>query len=263
MGMILTGTSGYSYADWRGVFYPAGLPQRSFLDFYSTRFDCVEINYTYYRMPDAGTIGAMVAKTPPGFTFTIKANRMMTHEIDDQGLAAVAAAFTRALHPMIDGEKLGCVLLQFPSSFGYNDINRRRLDRVISSLGPLPLAVEFRNSGWLKESVWSGLRDRSTALVCVDEPPLPGLIPPLDIATSGIGYVRFHGRNSKNWWSGDSASRYDYLYTDEELEEWTPRIRRIASATDRTFIFTNNHWQGKAVQNAIALKRILAQEKIC
>jgi len=94
----------------------------------------------------------------------------------------------------------------------------------------------------------------------IDAAALDGLIPPLDITTAPLGYVRFHGRNAAAWRSGDSSSRYDYRYTGAELDEWVPRLKKIAAETDKTFIFTNNHWQGKAVESAIILKGLLKKE---
>jgi uncharacterized protein YecE (DUF72 family) len=258
--MIYIGTSGYSYADWKGVFYPPTLAQGSFLDFYAQRFMCVEVNYTYYRMPDAGTLGRMEQKTPAPFRFAVKAYRGMTHEIEAAALDATVEGFRKALDPLLAKGKLGCVLLQFPTSFHYNAGNRKHLARLIEALSPIPVAVEFRGRDWLMESVYKGLKAKGAAFVCVDEPQLEGLIPPLDVTTTGTGYVRFHGRNASAWWSGNAASRYDYRYTEQELREWIPRLRKIAAETEKTFIFTNNHWQGKAVENALMLKGILRDE---
>ncbi|MBI5527811.1 MAG: DUF72 domain-containing protein [Deltaproteobacteria bacterium] len=257
---VYIGTSGYSYADWRGVFYPPSLAQSSFLEFYSRRFPCVELNYTYYRMPDAETLSRMEQKTPAGFIFTIKAHREMTHEIDDVKAVEICNLYLNALEPLARAGKLGCVLLQFPTSFHYTDANRRRLAKLLDMLSSLPLAVEFRGGDWLRDRVYTGLTKKNAAFVCVDEPALPGLIPPLEVVTADIGYVRFHGRNGENWWSGDSASRYDYRYTAAELGEWAPRLKKIASETEKAFVFMNNHWQGKAAEAAVMLKEILENE---
>ena len=91
---------------------------------------------------------------------------------------------------------------------------------LCGKLEGLPLAVEFRKSDWLKEQVFDGLRERGVSLVGVDEPDLPKLLPPSTVTTGRLGYVRFHGRNTEAWWTGDNASRYDYLYSSGELEEW-------------------------------------------
>jgi uncharacterized protein YecE (DUF72 family) len=258
-GEVYTGTSGYSYDDWRDVFYPRSLAKSSFLEHYSGRFSCVEINFTYYRMPDARTIAGITERTPAGFLFTVKAFRGMTHEIDASSLGGMVRDFRVAVEPAASAGKLGCVLLQFPQSFHYTASNRIHLKRLLDLFEGLDLAVEFRGADWLKKSVYEGLRASKASLVSVDEPPLKGLMPPLDVVTSGIGYVRFHGRNAKTWYSGDSASRYDYLYSESELEEWVTRLKKISDNTTRTFAFMNNHWQGKAVENAIMLKRILAR----
>jgi uncharacterized protein YecE (DUF72 family) len=93
---------------------------------------------------------------------------------------------------------------------------------------------------------------------CVDQPRLKGLIPTLAEATSTTAYVRFHGRNAKKWWQHDEAwERYDYSYTDEELEEWVPKLRKLEDKAENTFVFANNHWQGQAVQTARQLRMLL------
>jgi uncharacterized protein YecE (DUF72 family) len=127
----------------------------------------------------------------------------------------------------------------------------------------MPLAVEFRNSEWSRDSVYEGLKKRGVAWVNVDEPALPGLIAASDRVTSHIGYVRFHGRNSANWWSGDNASRYDYLYSENELSEWAPRIQKIQKMEKETnvvMVAFNNHWRGQSVKNARQMREMVGEE---
>lgn len=122
----------------------------------------------------------------------------------------------------------------------------------------MPVVVEFRNARWLREDVFGWLRSHGLGFCCVDEPPLPNLLPPIAEATSNIAYVRLHGRNKEKWWQHEHAyERYDYTYSPEELEEWLPKIRYLDSMAERTFVFANNHWQGQAVSTIRQLRMML------
>lgn len=254
--MIYMGTSGFSYKDWVGEYYPPDLPQREWLSFYSREFNACEINSTYYAIPSAATMRAMMSKTGNGFLFTIKANQEMTHQREDS--AAACQAFCHALEPLIEAQKLGCILAQFPYNFDYNSHNREYLSGIRQNLAGLPLVVEFRNARWLKVEVFEWLRQHDMGFCCVDEPQLPNLLPPVAEATSKIGYIRFHGRNREKWWEHEQAyERYDYTYRDEELREWMPKIRKLNSSTEKVFIFANNHWKGQAVKTVRQLRTLL------
>ena len=255
---VLVGTSGYSYDDWVGPFYPPGTTRQGFLSLYAREFPVVELNFSYYRQPDPRMLERMAAGTGPGFTFALKAHRSMTHEIGDSWEKDVAE-FRSGIQPMVDSGKLAAVLLQFPYSFAYTPESRSRLASLCGKLEGLPLAVEFRKSEWLKEQVFEGLRQRGVSLVSVDEPDLPKLLPPTTETTGRFGYVRFHGRNKQAWWTGDNASRYDYLYAREELEEWVERIRLILARVPVILLFFNNHWRGNAAQNAREMRRLLEE----
>jgi uncharacterized protein YecE (DUF72 family) len=256
MAKILVGTSGYSYEDWVGPVYPEGTPQREFLQLYAAQFPVVELNFTYYAQPNAGAVSRMVEKTPEGFLFCLKAHRSMTHEITD-GWEKDVATFREGIRPLQETGRLAAVLLQFPYSFAYTPESRERLAALSDKLSDLPLAVEFRKSEWMKEKVLVGLRERGIALVSVDEPDLPRLVRPTTEVTADFSYVRFHGRNAKNWWTGDNATRYDYLYTPEELNEWTQRVKLILQKARMLMLFFNNHRRGMAVQNAREMRDLL------
>lgn len=259
MQKILIGTSGYSYDDWVGPFYPPGTKQADFLEYYAREFPVTELNFTYYRMPDAYLTRRMSVLTPGSFLFTIKAHKTLTHEIRPEAFRAEAEAFLSGIEPIRDAGKLGAILLQFPFGFHYTNENRRYLDSLCSTLHGFPLAVEFRNSQWQRESVSWGLRERGVALVNVDEPQLMGLLKPQDQVTSKIGYLRFHGRNGGNWWNGDNVTRYDYLYSDDELNEWVPKIIKMAESAQVILIVFNNHSKGQAIQNARRLKEMFGK----
>jgi len=257
---ILIGTSGFSYQDWVGPVYPEGLPKQEWLAYYATEFRTNELNFSYYRIPDARTLGAIAAKVPEGFLFSIKAYKGITHEREEAQtpIAAQIEQFTASLAPLIDAEKFACVLAQFPYSFHANQTNRDYLKRVRQGFGDLPVVVEFRSRDWISERTFDELRELNFGFCCVDQPRFKNLIPPVAVATGPVAYVRFHGRNRAKWWQHDEAwERYDYSYSDEELEEWIPRIRQLDEESPLTLVYMNNHWQGQAVGTARQLRMLM------
>jgi uncharacterized protein YecE (DUF72 family) len=254
--MLHIGTSGFSYDDWVGPFYPQGLNKREFLRFYVQEFSTCELNFTYYRIPDARTLEAMAAKTPDSFLFTLKANREMTHEREDTKRAFTQ--FVAALDPLIQAEKLGCILVQFPWGFKNTPQNRDYLRLCREWLGKLPAVVEFRNREWITDEAFELLRTLDLGFCCVDQPRFRSLIPPIALTTGKVAYVRFHGRNAAKWWKHDQAwERYDYTYSEEELQKWVPKIQKLDSEAEDTYIFTNNHYQAQAVDTARQLEMLL------
>ena len=256
---VYVGTSGYSYNDWIGSFYPPGTDKSDFLDFYASRFSMVELNFTYYRQPEPRILSNMLAATGEDFLFSIKAHRSMTHEIDTGALDPVSV-YLRGIEPLAASGRLAAVLLQFPYSFHYTVDNRRYLAELCNKIQHLPLAVEFRNASWQQEKVYCELSSRGIAAVVVDCPPLASLPAPDPVTTTDFGYIRFHGRNSENWWSGTNESRYDYLYSEGELEGWLDKIAAMAGNTGVLHIAFNNHWRGQAVRNALQLKAMLREK---
>lgn len=255
-GRILIGTSGYSYDDWVGPVYPPGAQKQDFLGLYASEFPVVELNFSYYQQPKAHTLERMLAGTPDSFRFALKAHRSMTHDIGESWEADIDE-FREGVRPLEQSGRLSAVLLQFPYGFAYTPASRTRLARLCDRLKGLSLAVEFRRSEWLREQVFDGLRERGVSLASVDEPELPGLPRPTSEVTGPLGYIRFHGRNKASWWTGDSASRYDYLYSREELSEWVQRIREIVDRVPVLLLFFNNHWRGNAAKNARGMRMIL------
>jgi uncharacterized protein YecE (DUF72 family) len=254
--MIYIGTSGFSYKDWVGVFYPQNLPQRDWLSYYSREFRTCEINATYYAIPSPASMRTMASKTEDSFLFAVKANQEMTHQREDS--ARICDAFIKSLEPLIEARKLGCILAQFPQSFDYNRFNLDYLTSLRKNLTGLPLVVEFRNARWLKVEVFQWLRQQDVGFCCVDEPQLPNLLPPIAEATNKIGYLRFHGRNKEKWWQHEQAyERYDYSYKPEELSEWLPKIKKLAGVTENLSIFANNHWKGQSIQTVRQLQLML------
>jgi uncharacterized protein YecE (DUF72 family) len=245
---IRIGTSGYSFKDWRGVFYPEDLPPREMLGYYAEHFKTVEVNSTYYRIPSVKTFQAMARKTPEDFEFTVKTHSDITHSRENVGESA--EALQEVIRPLIESGKFGVFLAQFPYSFKLSDENMDYLAEVGRIFEGYPLVVEFRHFSWIRDDVFEFLRENGIGYCCVDEPRLRGLVPPVATRTSEIGYVRFHGRNAIKWWDGGASERYDYLYSKEELIEWKPKIEKLAQGTDKTYVFFNNCHNGQAAINA-------------
>ena len=257
--MIEVGTSGFSYPDWVGPFYPPATGPAAMLPWYAGHFNALEINFTYYRLPAAGQLAAMAGRCADGVTFAVKAWQGMTHT--GEASAADVAGFAAALAPLAERGVLGAVLLQFPESFRPSAPARRRLLALVSRLRPLPLVAEFRHRSWVREETFRLLRAEGVGFCCVDEPDLPGLLPPVAVATSDTAYVRFHGRNAATWYRHEQPhERYDYLYAPDELASWVPRLRQLDAVAARTLVFMNNHYEAKAVTNARQLKELLAAD---
>src|SRR5947209_4744700 len=217
-------------------------------------------------MPAARTLAAMASKVPEDFVFTIKASKELTHERDSgDGLGTPEnfKLFREAVKPLVDEGKFGAVLAQFPNSFRPLPENREYLSVFRDRMGDLPVVVEFRNAAWVTDDTMELLRENNLGYCCVDEPRLKGLIPPIAVATAPIAYVRFHGRNAQKWWRHDEAyERYSYSYKPEELQEWVPKIEKLEDTAKETFVFTNNHYRGQAVQTANQLKELLTKAQV-
>ncbi len=259
MGTYYIGTSGFSYADWVGPFYPAGLKKTDFLPYYAERFPFVELNFTYYRQPAAGAMEKLISKTPSHFLFSVKAHGSMTHEREDEWKVHTGT-FLEGIAPLAEAGSLAGVLLQFPYSFHYTKENRYYLASLTEELhrkGDLPLLVEFRNNEWGDAQVNDELRERGIGKVVTDTPQLRNLPETEKVCTAQTAYLRLHGRNSENWWTGDNTSRYDYRYSESELNELLPIILDLLESAGRLFIAFNNHHKGQAADNALMLRSIL------
>ena len=262
---IVIGTSGYSFADWVGPFYPPGTPQAGFLPYYASHFDAVEVNATFYRVPDVTMLARMEQKTPDGFRFVVKLNRAMTHESSRD--PALYRQFLDALQPLRDAGKYDGLLAQFPWGFKRTPDNRRHLAALRELLKDEPLFVEFRHDSWLTPELEPSLREHRIGYCAVDEPRLPGLIPPLTMVTAEDAYVRFHGRNAATWWGGGgresgSGDRYDYDYRKDELGEWVRKVAELAEKARRTYLFFNNCHAGQAARSAKLMQELLRQQNL-
>ena len=254
--MIYIGTSGYSYPDWAGTFYEKNIEKGQMLVEYAKRFRFAEIDSTYYSMPNRFLFLNMVKKTPGDFKFAVKLHSSMTHSRDAG--PNEYAQFNDALTPLDESKKLGCLVAQFPYSFHRSDENIDYIKKMREQLGNYPVCAEFRNSQWLDAETYKFLSSQEIGFICVDEPDISGLVKPMSIVTSGIGYVRFHGRNNAKWYNHkESYERYNYLYTIDELEEWLPRIGFIEENTEITFIAFNNHFRAQGAINAAMLRKLI------
>jgi uncharacterized protein YecE (DUF72 family) len=249
------GTSGYSYDDWRGAFYPPQIQKSDMLEFYCQHFQTVELNATYYIIPSSQTFQRLAQKTPQNFEFIIKTNQETTHRRQENSSAL--GKLLDSIQPLIEANKFHGFLAQFPYSFKNSETNRKYLVQTKSLVQDHTLFVEFRNFTWLNPQVPDFLRENGIGYVNVDEPKLRGLLPAQNFVTNEIGYIRLHGRNEKSWWDGKGSERYDYEYKEDELKEWLIHISNILKKTFKTYIFFNNHPTGKAVKNAQQMIKLL------
>jgi uncharacterized protein YecE (DUF72 family) len=262
--MIRVGTSGYSFPDWKGPVYPQGLANDEMLPFYEKElgFPAVEINYTYYRLPSAKTMQAMVDRTSPGFEFTVKFSKEMTHDIfnDDWSIKDNPDAFQQfmeGVQPLIAAERLACLLAQFPYAFIKKPATIEHLLRCKERVGAIPLVAEFRHHSWATPVTYESLRRHNIGWCVVDEPALPKLLPFVPELTSDIGYFRFHGRNME-WFKAQRDERYNYLYSGTEMQSFVPHIKNMQSSAKKVFVFFNNCHHGKAAINAKEMTALLA-----
>lgn len=259
--MLYIGTSGYSYDDWIGPYYPKDLEKSDFLSYYARDFRCTELNFTYYRMPNPWMLERIADKVPAGFLFTVKLNRQMTHEQEEaEDLSDLFEEYTASLRPLLEQEKFGCLLAQFPYSFHNTLENRTYLRSLPERLGGLPTVIEFRNREWITQEIFELLREGDLGFCAVDQPQFKNLIPPIaEVTSQRVAYVRFHGRNYEKWWQHEKAyERYDYTYSEEELQGWVPRIQRMDAEAEKVFAFANNHYQGQSADTAKKLQGLLS-----
>ncbi|MBI3872584.1 MAG: DUF72 domain-containing protein [candidate division Zixibacteria bacterium] len=253
---IKVGTSGYSFADWVGPFYPACVAKGKMLDFYVQHFSTVEINSTYYRIPHPAVMRNIERKTPDGFEFIVKAHRSFTH--DRAGLDQSTPEFLASVTPMAETGKLKGLLAQFPSSFRFNDANLDYVTSGAALFAPIPLFVEYRHDSWLDPSVKTAMQQAGIGYCNVDEPRLAHLLPSESAATTDVAYVRLHGRNGSHWWSGGPL-RYDYSYSDQELQEWAERMDLLREKASKIYVFFNNCHLGQAVKDAQRFLQMMAR----
>ena len=278
-GRILVGTSGWNYptgkGTWNGVFYPARRG-RGFdeLAYYAEHFDTVEINSTFYRVPDAPLVESWLRRTPASFIFSAKLYQKFTHP--DMFLARGGVSdwdvtrgdvdqFRRGIDPLAEQQRLGALLMQFPSSFHAEPDTRAYLDWLLDVFAGYPVAVELRHESWTHDAAgtFALLSGRDATWAVIDQPVgVKHGSDPLGISkgsdpclTPLLAYLRLHGRNAANWWRHDeSEDRYDYLYSAGELEPFAEIAQKSARDGKKVFLYLNNHFSAKAVANAAVLR---------
>ncbi|GII84745.1 hypothetical protein Ssi03_27350 [Sphaerisporangium siamense] len=257
------------------------------LRYYARHFPLVEIDSTYYATPAEDTARLWAERTPPGFTFDVKAFSLLTGHptqpralpkdlrdevpqdkrnlyVQDVAPAVVDQVWERflaGLAPLREADRLGAVLFQFPRWFPIGRRGKQYILECKARADPLPISVEFRNRTWMSEEnqaeTLDFLRSYGVPYVCVDMPQgYPDSVPPVVAATSRLGIVRFHGHSDK-WTSRDIHERFGYLYSERELKEWAPRLRELAGETERTHVLMNNCYRDHAQTNARQLAALL------
>jgi uncharacterized protein YecE (DUF72 family) len=238
MSEVRVGCSGWNYKHWRdGVFYPPRLPPRKWLEFYAQHFDTVEVNATFYRLPRETAVANWIAESPPGFLFTIKMSRYVTHVKRLHELPQSLAIFYERISPLVGSPKFGPVLWQFPPTFKRNE---ERLEQALEQLPAGRHCFEFREPTWFVDEVYALLRAHGVALVIGDDPRRKFQTHEL---TADWTFIRFHsgtrGRNGN--------------YSESELDEWAERIARWGETMD-VYAYFNNDWLGYAIANGRGLQ---------
>ncbi len=283
-----------------GTFYPKkSLSAEARLRFYAAVFDVVEVNASYYAIPDVLTVRRWAERTPPGFVFHVKAWSLMTghhprpqalpadvqavlpararrsprgeilaDDVPPEGLDAAFRLFRAALQPLADAGKLGYVLFQFAPWVHYEPARLEYLASLPERLPGWTLAAEFRHRSWFPDHADETLRALRTARlahVVTDAPAVAGAMPHVTAVTGPTAVLRLHGRNAEGWLRqlrGEEPSvreKYDYLYSDAELAALVPEIGGLAEESEEVFVSFNNNNRDYPVRNALALRRLLGQ----
>ena len=287
MGTISVGTASWTdptllASGW----YPDGVDSAAErLAYYASRFPLVEVDSTYYTPPNERNSVLWAERTPPGFTFNVKAFSLLTQhptrpgalykdlrpdtgkknvylkDLDAGTVDQVWERFLSALGPLHEAGKLGALLFQFPQWFPIGKRNKHYLLEVADRARPYRVAVEFRNKTWMseenREETLDFLRSYAIPYVSVDMPQgYPSSVPPVTAATADLAVVRFHGRSDK-WTSRDVHERFGYLYSERELADWAPRVKELAERTERTHVLMNNCYADHAQVNGAQLADLL------
>ncbi len=263
--LVRVGPAGWSYPDWEGRVYPRPHP-RPFhpLAFLARYVDCVELNSSFYALPQARHAArwADLVADHASFRFLAKLHRSFTHEVavevDDTGVRA----FKEGLAPLAAAGRLAALLAQFPVSFHRTTTGRERVHRLADAFHERPLVLELRHRSWFTPESLEELEHLGVGLAHIDLPVARDHPPTAHPTLGPIGYVRLHGRNDRTWFDPKAGrdERYDYLYRHTELVEIAERIREVAAHGRETYLVTNNHYGGQALANALELRGLLDGE---
>ena len=256
------------------------------LKYYASQFPLVEVDSTYYYPPRRPVVQQWEQRTPPGFTFNVKAFSVLTQhptkatalpeemrppdkarvypkDLEEEAVDAIWRNFFDALEPLDRAGKLGAVLFQFPPWFTIRRSNKDYVLECVQRAKPRRICVEFRHRSWLsdenRDETLEFLSSQQLPLVCVDMPQgFRDSVPPVVAATSSeLAVIRFHGHNDAEWESGSVQRRFRYLYSERELRDWVPRVRDLAGATATTHVLFNNCYEDYAQRNGAELARLL------
>ncbi|HEX8517307.1 MAG TPA: DUF72 domain-containing protein [Bacteroidia bacterium] len=232
------GCSGFVYPGWKGKFYPADLARSKWLAHYSSKFNTVELNGTFYRFPLVKSFKTSYNATPPDFKFSVKAHKIITHSLRLKPEAREKIdTFIKIAEEGLE-EKLGCILYQMPPSFKYTEEN---LENILSSIPHTNQSViEFRNPSWWNEVVYNEL-DKSNIIFCNND--YPGM-PEEIVETKGRFYMRFHGK----------PVLYKSEYTLPQLKKF---VKKIPAASKERYVYFNNTWFLAAIANAMSIREMM------
>lgn len=266
--MILVSTSGFSYDDWTGPFYPPGTRKQEQLPFFARFFPAVELNYSFYSFPGTKGIEGHLRHAPE-LRFALKGHKSLTH--DRVYGSREVDIYRGAMQTLHERGALIAMLLQFPYSFHATENNFTYIAHLLDDFAGWPLAVEFRHAAWKNRRTWDFFRECGVTLVTTDAPALDGLYRGGWEAIGPFAYVRLHGRNGARWWEHEEGwQRYDYLYTAAEIGGMARAVEALAQPADNesgasrnprdVFVFFNNHWQAQGAINALQLALELGLE---
>lgn len=242
--MIRIGIAGWKYKDWDGIVYPKPKP-RGFdeLNYVAGYFDTVEINSSFYGAPRPAAAKKWVVSVVNNhaFQFTAKLFHSFTHE--RKPMPNDEKDFKDGIAPLVEANRLGALLIQFPWSFKNSPESRQYLVGLKRRFREYPLVIEVRHASWIKDEILDLLNELGVGIVNIDQPLFQRSVTPAAHVTSTIGYIRLHGRNYKNWFSkqADVRERYDHLYSLDELDPWVDRTKQIAKDAKEIYVMSNNH----------------------
>lgn len=241
---FFVGCSGWQYKDWKERFYPEGVPQKEFLNYYAEHFPSVEVNATFYRLPAEKTFRKWREETPEDFLFTLKGSRYITHLKKLKEVTSYVEEFYERLEPL--KEKLGCILWQLPGNFKKNERNEEKLEAFCKVLpSEVPRVIEFRDPSWFEE----GTRERLARWGIVPCSVSSSFeVPETVEMTNGTVYLRFHGKGKE---------RYKYFYEEDELRQWADALK--AKGVRTVYAYFNNDYDAHAPMNAKSFISMLSE----
>ncbi|MDQ3915776.1 MAG: DUF72 domain-containing protein [Actinomycetota bacterium] len=290
MGEVLVGTASWTDKSLLSSgWYPRGVTSAADrLRFYAERFPLVEVDSTYYFPPSEKNSELWAERTPAEFTFNVKAFSLLTQhptkadalykdlprpegkknvypdDLDPKTIDEVWDRFLSALEPLRAAGKLGALLFQFPPWFVIARKNKDYILECAKRAAPFQIAVELRHKSWMtddnQKETLDFLEGHGLPYVCVDMPQgFKSSLPPVVAATADLAMVRFHGHNKEDWESGSVQKRFKYLYSEEELKAWAPKIEDLASEAKQTHVLMNNCYRSYAQRNARELAKLLTE----